>query len=344
MKIDGRLIAEEIKERLKKEVASLSSQNITPHLAVILVGNNPSSLVYIRQKKKVGEEIGVKVVVYNLSKSDKDTSDGVQSTPPRWRNLKDKLINLVNKLNSDPSVHGIIIQRPLPIDIGKDELDRLVIPKKDVDGFHPESPFTPPVALAVIKILEWVSLNSPGRSPYGHLPGVAKRFLEGESWEKWLKNKRILVIGRGETAGRPIAETLKKITDKITIAHSKTANLKEVCLASDIIISCVGKRPILRRSKGRPQNGPFIVRHDMVSPDTLLIGVGLHQENGKLATDYDQKEIAGKVAFYTPVPGGVGPVNVACLMENLIFATKSLFGNCHSEPAQLAGRGISQLV
>ncbi|MBI4990578.1 bifunctional 5,10-methylenetetrahydrofolate dehydrogenase/5,10-methenyltetrahydrofolate cyclohydrolase [Candidatus Gottesmanbacteria bacterium] len=330
MKIDGRLIAEEIKERLKKEVASLSSQNILPHLAVILVGNNPSSLVYIRQKKKVGEEIGVKVVVYNLSKSDKDTSDGVQSTPPRWRNLKDKLINLVNKLNSDPSVHGIIIQRPLPIDIGKDELDRLVIPKKDVDGFHPKSPFTPPVALAVIKILEWVSLNSPGRSPYGHLPGVAKRFLEGESWEKWLKNKRILVIGRGETAGRPIADTLIKINPKLAIAHSQTTNMKEVCLSSDIIITCVGR--------------PHIVRHDMVTSKTILIGVGLHPEEEKLQTDYDQKEIAGKVAFYTPVPGGVGPVNVACLMENLIFATKSLFGNCHSEPAQLAGRGISQLV
>lgn len=275
MKIDGKVIAHDIKEELKKQVFRLRRKNIIPHLAVILVGNDPSSLIYIKQKKKLGEEIGVKISIYNLECTIN----------------KKRLANLVNKLNKDKTTNGIIIQRPIPFQIEKEELDRLVTPGKDVDGFHPHSQYLPPVALAVAKILDWVKNDKKNSEPL----------------LQWLKKQKILVIGRGETAGRPIAEFLRKNQLKFTAAHSQTDNIKQLCLSSDIIISAVGK--------------PNIVRPDMVTAKTILIGVGLHPEEEKLQTDYNQEEIAGKVAFYTPVPGGVGPVNVACLFENLIKAS-----------------------
>lgn len=281
MKIYGKLIATEIKSALQKKITILRKKNIFPQLAVILIGNDPSSETYVKQKLKVGEEIGAKVTLIRLKPSEN----------------KKNLIKIVKKLNSDKSVHGIIIQRPSPIDILKEELDLLVVPQKDVDGFHPTSPFTPPIASAVLKILEYVKKelqNNP--NPFN----------------EWLKKQKILIIGRGETAGKPIAETLKKLCAKITIAHSQTKDLKGVCLAADIIITCVGRA--------------YIVRRDMVLPSTLLIGVGLHQEDGKLATDYDQEEIASKVAYFTPVPGGVGPVNVACLFENLVISCETVRG------------------
>ncbi len=328
MKIDGRLIASEIKTTLKERISWLRGKNIIPHLAVILIGNDPSSEAYVRQKLKVGEEIGAKVAVYKFSlpESGKDTSDGVRSTPPRWRKQKNELLNLVHKLNNDDSIHGIIVQRPVPIDVSKEELDLLVIPQKDVDGFRPQSPFTPPIASAVLKILEWVYKSGKDTSDGGKKAVKTPRGWQAERSEAmttppmveefkkkfihWLQIQKILIIGRGETAGKPIAQTLSKMGVNIEIAHSKTENMRKLCLTSNIIITCVGR--------------PYIVRHQMLKPTTLLIGVGLHQENGKLATDYDQDEIASKVAFYTPVPGGVGPVNVACLFENLIFAVKLL--------------------
>lgn len=278
MRIDGKVIAHDIKEELKKQVFRLRRKNIIPHLAVILVGNDPSSLIYIKQKKKVGEKIGVKISIYNLECTIN----------------KKRLVNLVNKLNKDKTTNGIIIQRPLPLQIEKEELDRLVIPRKDVDGFHPDSLFLSPVALAVARILEWVKSDKKN----------------SESLLQWLKKQKILVIGRGETAGRPIAEFLRKNQIKFIVAHSQTDNIKQLCLSSDIIISAVGK--------------PNIVRRDALTTKTILIGVGLHPEEEKLQTDYNQEEIAPKVAYYTPVPGGVGPVNVACLFENLLKAA-----SCH---------------
>lgn len=271
MKIDGRSIADKIRKKLKRQVIDLQSKDIIPQLAVVLIGNNPSSIIYVRQKQKVGEEIGVKVSIF-----------------------KKDFIDLINKLNNDKLVHGVIIQRPIPIDMGKEELDRLVLPEKDVDGFHPESPFTPPVASAVIKILEWVKKDK----------GISGIFMD------WLKKQKILIIGRGETAGKPIIRTLTKLEIKFKGAHSQITNLRELCLEANIIISCVGKGNI--------------VRHYMLKRNTVLIGVGLHPENEKLKPDYNQEEIANLIDYYTPVPGGVGPVNVACLFENLLLACRKL--------------------
>lgn len=312
MKIDGKQIASEIKSNLKEKIAKLKSQNIIPHLAVVLIGNDPSSQVYVRQKLKVGEELGIRVSFFPLEQS------------AMRLNLILELKNLIKRLNNDSSIHGIIIQRPVSLDISKEELDLSVVPQKDVDGFHPKSPFTPPIASAVIYILNYVYQIGKGETPRIKAV-VEKRGVNNNSgFRNWLKTKRILVIGRGETAGKPIAETLQKLGAKPEIAHSKTTNLKELCLKSDIIISCVGKRPILRLPGGSTQKGPYVVRHQHITNKTILVGVGLHPENGKLATDYDQEEIKEIVAFYTPVPGGVGPVNVACLFENLITSCKLL--------------------
>ena len=282
MRIDGKSIALEIKKELKIHVEKLQNKNIFPHLFVILIGDDPASVTYVGQKQKVAGEIGVKLSL-------------CKEVGPLDRL---ELITKVSKLNRDSSVHGIIIQKPVPLDIEKEELDKLVTVKKDVDGFHPDSPFMPPVASAVLKIIEWVSKDCCSNMESPLKQNYCQPFYE------WLKEKRILIIGRGETAGKPIAETLQKIGVPFKVAHSKTTNINELCLVSNIIISCVGR--------------PNVVRHNMISSKTVLIGVGLHSENGKLQTDYNQKDLAGIASYYTPVPGGVGPVNVACLFENLL--------------------------
>lgn len=306
MIIDGRIIASSIKDSLKEKIAALRSQSIIPHLAVILVGNDPGSQTYVKQKQKIGEELGIKISLFNIDSAKNTPGVASKLGFPRGEGIKKELINIVQKLNSDPLVHGIIIQRPVPLDISKEELNLLVIPQKDVDGFHPKTQFTPPIALAVLKILEYIFVTAKSQ-----MHAIASICYQRENTLLlWLKNKRILVIGRGETAGKPIAETLQKMGLKIVIAHSKTTQLDQLVKLADIVITCVGRANIVRRN--------------MVSDKTVLIGVGLHRENGKLKTDYNQVEVANKVAFYTPVPGGVGPVNVACLFENLILAAKSL--------------------
>ncbi len=300
MKIDGKFIAEEIKNKLKKQISLLRSRNIYPYLAVILIGDDPASKIYVCRKKKIGEEIGAKITNYKLQITNEMNKLQNEKT-------KNKLISLVTRLNHDKLVHGIIIQRPVPLDITKEELDLMVVPEKDVDGFHPKSLFDPPIAKAVEKILEWIYKS--GKNTSEVLRSDSSEVKEfRKDYTKWLKEKEILIIGRGETAGQPLDKYFTKLNIPHSIAHSQTKNIKELCLSSDIIISCVGRS--------------HIVRQDMITKKTILIGVGLHPENEKLATDYDQEEIASKAGYYTPVPGGVGPVNVACLFRNLLSAVK----------------------
>jgi methylenetetrahydrofolate dehydrogenase (NADP+)/methenyltetrahydrofolate cyclohydrolase len=285
MRIDGRLIATNIKDQLKIEVGRTKEKGVTPHLAVVLIGNDPASETYVTQKKKAAEEIGVIVTVYNLASS------------TQLFELK----KLLFSLNSDPTVHGIIVQRPLSgMDITDDQVDLLVVPQKDVDGFHPESKFTPPVANAILKILNWVAVDvtSNPTSP------LKQNFAE--AFPTWLSKQRILVIGRGVTAGKPIADALKNQGAHVDIAYSTTKYMDALLRSAQIIISCVGKSNV--------------VRHQDITQKSIVIGVGLHQERGRLATDYNQEEIEKVAAYFTPVPGGVGPVNVACLFENLLAA------------------------
>lgn len=247
MKLDGKAIAD-------VTLTDLAAQHISATLAVIQIGDNPASLAYIKQKQKAAEKIGARVIVTNS-------------------------IADLHTLNNDPTIHGIIVQRPVPEGVGEYH----VIPYKDVDGFEQNSPFDVPVALGVWKILQSISNT---QSPIHNF----------------------VVIGRGEAAGAPIAYYLKKQGCATSVIHSKTPNPQEIMKQADCIISCVGKERV--------------VTADAVKPGAILISVGLwRDEVGKLRGDYDEAEIENIASYYTPTPGGVGPVNVACLMQNLVKAT-----------------------
>lgn len=276
MKIDGRAIAERILADLAGEVGKLKERGVTPTMVVILVGDNPASLSYIKRKTIAAEKIGAKLVLSH------------QPSAVSYQQLK----ALIEQYNDDPSVHGIIIQRPLPNESPKITTAlQCVVVNKDVDGFLPNSPFEVPVATAVLTILNFIR---------SHLANAKERPLEEQN---------IVVIGRGETAGKPIADVLIKKGCKVDVVHSQTKNPDEIMRAADIIISCVGKSNVVRR--------------DNIKPGAILISVGIWWDNdGKMHGDYDEEDISDIASFYTPTPGGVGPVNVACLMKNLILAVQ----------------------
>lgn len=199
-----------------------------------------------------------------------------------------ELKKLVDKLNSDQQVHGIIIQRPLPIQIDEIAARQIVIPSKDVDGFLPNSKFNEPIAEAVLEILKTVFEQKP-----------ADEFIS------WLKAKKIVVVGKGRTGGGPVINLFRKLEVKPLIIDSKTPNPAEIVKSADILISTVGRHGIIRTNE--------------VKKGAILIGIGMHKgEDGRLHSDYNQEEIASVASYYTPVPGGVGPVNVAMLLKNLI--------------------------
>ena len=279
MKIDGKAIAGGILTFLKQEVDLLKEKGIPPTLAVILVGDNPASLSYIKQKQKTAEAIGAKLILDQQSKS-----------------ISSQLFkSLIKKYNDDPSIHGIIIQRPLPKEssISRDILNE-ISPKKDVDGFVPNSPYGVPVAKAVLTILQEVF-------------ALEKKNLKVQTFEDWLKNQCVAVIGRGETAGKPIADALGEHGCTLSVVHSQTEHPEEVIKTLNIVVSCVGKERVVTK--------------DMIVPGTILISVGIWRDAlGKLHGDYEEEEIKDVASYYTPTPGGVGPVNVACLMQNLIKA------------------------
>lgn len=270
MKIDGKAIAERTLDKLTLEVSLLKDRGIIPTLAVILVGDNPASLAYIKQKQKAAERIGANIVF---------RAESLELS-------KEQLELLIAKYNNDSTIQGLIVQRPLPKILG-DVSDILLTVKadKDVDGFLPNSPYSVPVALAVLEMLRSTGIQN-------------------------LIKKRVVVIGRGETAGKPIAVLLAKLGYKVTVVHSQTSNPNEIMKSADIIVSCVGKERV--------------ITSDIMKPGAILISVGIWRDQaGKLRGDYDEEDIGRIASFYTPTPGGVGPVNVACLMQNLVLAAKN---------------------
>lgn len=283
MIINGREIAQKIFSDLKKRVGKLKKKNITPHLHIITLTTDSASRAYVSQKKKNGEEIGIKITVENLNPDTKTK----------------ELLAKIEKLNNDPSVHGIIIQRPFSPQIDEKKVAEAINPKKDVDGFHPQSKFSPPIAQAVLKILKEV---------YASTPGVDVQKPQGFS--NWLKSKKIAVIGRGVTAGKPIIKTFEKMRITPEVITSRTENRKKILSNSDIVICAVGKSNILRA--------------DELKNGVILIGVGMFKgEDGRFRSDYDEEEIQNVASFYTPTPGGVGPINVAMLLSNLIKSAES---------------------
>lgn len=277
MKIDGKQIAQDILDNLKEQIEKLKKKNIIPKLAIILIGNDPASAAYVKQKILTAKKIGIKTSLFQYANSISAKA----------------LLSRLNDLNHLSTVHGIIVQQPLPQDINLKRVVNVIDPKKDVDGFHPESKFQTPIAMSVLKILEEIFLRG------------AVTPLRGEL-RRWLKSKKIVVIGKGETGGKPIIDMFEKMDIKPQIIDSKTKTPEKSTKKADIIICAVGKANILK-----PQ---------MFKKGVILIGIGISKgKSAKLMGDYAENEVKNIASFYTPTPGGVGPVNVAMLFKNLVL-------------------------
>ncbi len=285
MIIDGRGIAKHILTSLTFRVKSLQeTYDIQPHLAVIRVGEDPAITSYINQKDKMAKEIGAIVSVYNFPIAVKEEA------------LKECIAFLQEK----GSVHGLILQLPVPKHIDYEKLILDIHPDKDVDGFRPNSQFVIPVAQAALKVLE--------------IPMIQETLTTGDSFNEWLRSKKIVVMGKGKTGGQPITKLLKERGVDVQTVDSSTTHVTDFTKAADIIISAVGK--------------PKILTSDMIKKGAILVGVGMSMnDDGKFVGDYDEVDIQDKAEWYTPIPGGVGPVNVACLMENLVIAAEHISKN-----------------
>ncbi len=301
MKIDGREIADEIFQDLKKRVGELEKkglpagrQGVIPHLAVILVGEDPASKVYVMQKKARGEDIDVTVDLFHY---------------PKNVSISD-LLDKVRELNSNPQIHGIIVQRPLPEHINQDVLEKEIIDAKDVDGFKPESPFIVPIVLAVLLILEEVFYSSSEmQSIESRSSRLANARSNNNEFLNWLKSKNIVLLGKGSTAGKPIFDYFTEIGAQPTLIDSKTENPESITKQADIIISSVGKKDL--------------IKPEVIKKEVILISIGINRgADGKLHGDYDEEKIQEMASFYTPTPGGVGPVNVAMLLANLVTSAE----------------------
>lgn len=269
--IDGKELAKKVRGELKKKI---EKENITPKLAVVFCGNNEASKVYVRIKSKACDEIGIKFEEFHLNE---DVSEG-------------ELLDLIEKLNNDKSVNGILVQYPIPKQINLQNVAEAIDKNKDVDGFNPYN----------IGLLD---SNNPVFVPCTPL-GIMKMF---EEYNIDLNGKKVVIIGRSNVVGKPMAECVLNSNATVTICHSKTKNLKNELLQADVIISAAGRRNI--------------VTADMVKEGTVVIDVGTNRdENGKLCGDVDFENVKEKASYITPNPGGVGPMTVAMLMNNVIKA------------------------
>ncbi len=276
MRIDGKAIATTILEQLTQTCIQLQKRGVVPTLAVGLVGDDPGSASYVRQKTLTAEHIGARLL---LSKWNTDVP-------------AETVAQAIRSWNEDQSIDGIIIQRPLPSHLTDPTLLNSVAPDKDVDGFVPGSAFPVPVAKAVEILLMAASSTK--------LPGA---------FASWMRKKHVVIIGRGETAGKPIAAHLSKYQSELMVIHSKTAPQESAyrMKTADVIVSCVGRE----RTIGAGD----------IKPGAILVSVGITRDaNNVLHGDYEEEDIREVAGAYTPTPGGVGPVNVACLMQNLVQA------------------------
>ena len=274
--IDGKELAKHIREELKEEVKELKNAEIYPKLAVIMVGDDPASKVYVRNKSRACEDVGIEYEEYLLPA----------------KTTREELLELIEKLNNDERVHGILVQSPLPEGLDANEAFRTILPKKDVDGFHPVN-------------VGKLSLNQDcfvSCTPYGIIKML-------EAYNVIIEGANAVIIGRSNIVGKPLAQCLLNKNATVTICHSKTKNLKEITKKADILIAAIGK--------------PKFVTEDMVKENATVIDVGINRtEEGKLVGDTDFENIKEKVSFITPVPGGVGPMTIAMLMYNVVKAAK----------------------
>ncbi|MDD3184905.1 MAG: bifunctional methylenetetrahydrofolate dehydrogenase/methenyltetrahydrofolate cyclohydrolase FolD [Anaerostipes sp.] len=277
--IDGKAISAQIKDEVKEEVAKLKEQGCEIALAVIQVGSDPASSVYVRNKKRACEYVGIESVSYEVSE---DTT-------------QEELLELVEKCNKDPKIRGILVQLPLPKHMDEDEILLAIDPKKDVDGFHPVS-----VGNMVIGEDGFLSCT-----PAGIIQLLKRSNIS-------IEGKECVVVGRSNIVGKPMAMLLLRENGTVTICHSRTKDLKEVCKRADILVVAIGK--------------PKFIDDSYVKDGAVIIDVGIHRnENNKLCGDVDFDKVEPKASAITPVPGGVGPMTIAMLMQNCLESNK-LFG------------------
>jgi len=272
MIIDGKKTAAELREELKKKVTELKSKyNAVPGLTVILIGEDPPSKIYVKNKEKSAIEVGInsEVIRYPV-------------------NVEEKVIlNKIIELNNNDKVSGILVQLPLPKHINKRKVIETIVPNKDVDGFHP---------INVGNLSSGYDSSIPC-TPLGC-------YLLLKKVEKNLNGKHAVVIGRSNLNGKPMAQLLLKENCTVTITHSKTKDLKAECNRADIIIAAVGR--------------PKLVKRDWVKKDAIVIDVGINKIDSGLVGDVDFDEVSKIAKAITPVPGGVGPMTIACLLSNTV--------------------------
>ena len=273
--IDGKVISAAVKERVKNEVAQLNEKGITVGLAVIIVGEDPASKIYVANKKKACEALGIISEEYALPES----------------TTEKELLGLIDTLNAKKSINGILCQLPLPRHLDEKRIINAISPEKDVDAFHPVN-----VGRIMIGDYDFVPCT-----PAGIMEMLAYENIETEG-------KRCVVIGRSNIVGKPMAMLLLHKNGTVTICHSKTRNLKEICLDADILVAAVGKAKF--------------VTADMVKEGAVVIDVGMNRADGKLCGDVDFEAVKDKASAITPVPGGVGPMTIAMLMQNTLTAAK----------------------
>ena len=271
-RIDGKAIATQIKQELKEQVQQLAKDNITVTLAVIQVGQDPASCVYVRNKQRTCEERGIHSLSYELEET---TSE-------------EKLLSLIQELNAREDVDGILVQLPLPGHINEKDVLNAIDPAKDVDGFHPYN----------------VGALSCGEE--GFVPGTPAGIIELlKRSDIRIDGKECVVIGRSNIVGKPIAQLLLAENGTVTIAHSRTVNLKEVTKRADILVVAIGKRQMIDA--------------EYVKPGAAVIDVGIHRDEANhLCGDVDYESVFPVASAITPVPGGVGPMTIAMLMKNCI--------------------------
>lgn len=276
--LEGKSVSQKLRANVKNEIDSLTKKvKRAPGLAVILVGEDPASKVYVRNKEKACEEVGITSYSYRLAEDTKE----------------EDLINLIQELNNDEKIDGILLQLPLPKGLSSQKCLETINPKKDVDGLHPENQGR-------------LALGLKGLRPC--TPAGTMFLLKHYGYE--LEGKNCVVLGRSPLVGRPLAMMLnaKPVNATVTMCHSKTKNIKEICKNADFIFLAIGI--------------PNFLQPDMVNKDAVIIDIGINRTENGLCGDADFKALEGKVAGMTPVPGGIGLMTISQLLENTLQAWK----------------------